>query len=377
MTKWFEEVANDASNIVSSRVRLSRNWEEYKFPSRLEPDEARTMIARLKQNFRDLGDRDGQFYEYEDLELMEKLDRTALRERRLLNRTLAEKTTPGGILCSEDERVSMVLNADDHIRLQVLASGLDLQECYAKADELDDYINEKIPYAFNEKYGYLTSYPTNVGTAMKASVVVHLPSLTMNKKFQELLGDMGRFGTTVRGVYGRGNENYGDLYEVVNQKTLGITEQEILELVANVAGQLSAQENQFREVSLSRHRLEREDRRLKALAEKRVLTDPLAFVQDRRLQLDYMQDKMTSAARTHWDREARRFAGTVAKLDALSPLKVLGRGYAMARTEEGGILRSSAQVRPGDRIELRLAQGSLGCRVEEVEGEETHGKENL
>ena len=125
------------------------------------------------------------------------------------------------------------------------------------------------------------------------------------------------------------------------------------------------------------HRLEREERRLKALAEKRVLTDPLAFVQDRRLQLDYMQDKMTSAARTHWDREARRFAGTVAKLDALSPLKVLGRGYAMARTEEGGILRSSAQVRPGDRIELRLAQGSLVCRVEEVEGEETHGKENL
>ena len=264
MTKWFEEVANDASNIVSSRVRLSRNWEEYKFPSRLEPDEARTMIARLKQNFRDLGDRDGQFYEYEDLELMEKLDRTALRERRLLNRTLAEKTTPGGILCSEDERVSMVLNADDHIRLQVLASGLDLQECYAKADALDDYINEKIPYAFNEKYGYLTSYPTNVGTAMKASVVVHLPSLTMNKKFQELLGDMGRFGTTVRGVYGRGNENYGDLYEVVNQKTLGITEQEILELVVNVAGQLSAQENQFREVSLSRHRLEREDEAYKS-----------------------------------------------------------------------------------------------------------------
>ena len=98
------------------------------------------------------------------------------------------------------------------------------------------------------------------------------------------------------------------------------------------------------------HRLEREERRLKALAEKRVLTDPLAFVQDRRLQLDYMQDKMTSAARTHWDREARRFAGAVAKLDALSPLKVLGRGYAVARTEEGGILRSSDQVQPGPGV---------------------------
>ena len=125
------------------------------------------------------------------------------------------------------------------------------------------------------------------------------------------------------------------------------------------------------------HRLEREERRLKMLSEKRALTDPMAFVQDRRLQLDYLQDKMTAAARTHWDREARRFAGAVAKLDALSPLKVLGRGYAVARTEDGGILRSSDQVQPGDRIRLRLAQGSLGCRVEEVEGEETHGKENL
>ena len=105
------------------------------------------------------------------------------------------------------------------------------------------------------------------------------------------------------------------------------------------------------------HRLEREERRLKALAEKRVLTDPLAFVQDQRLQLDYMQDKMTSAARTHWDREARQFAGTVAKLDALAPGRCWAGAMQTAWTEEGGILRSSAQVRPGDRIELRLAQG--------------------
>lgn len=125
------------------------------------------------------------------------------------------------------------------------------------------------------------------------------------------------------------------------------------------------------------HRLEREERRLKALAEKRVLTDPLAFVQDRRLQLDYMQDKMTSAARTHWDREARRFAGTVAKLDALSPLKVLGRGYAMARTEEGGILRSSDQVRPGDRIELRLAQGSLAAGWRKLKGRRPMAKKTF
>ncbi len=264
MTKWYENVTNDTSNIVYSRVRLSRNWEEYKFPGNLSTDEAREMIARLKQNFSDIDGQDGCIYGYKDLEPMEKLDRAALRERRLLNRTLSEKTTPGGFICSEDEHISMVLNADDHIRLQVLSQGLSLKECYADADALDDYIGDKIPYAFNEKYGYLTSYPTNVGTAMKASVVVHLPSLTMNKKFQEFLSDMGRFGTSVRGVYGRGNENYGDLYEIVSQKTLGITEHEILELVANVAGQLSAQEIRFREASLSKHHLEREDESYKS-----------------------------------------------------------------------------------------------------------------
>ena len=250
---------NDPSNIISSRVRLARNWEEYKFPSKLADDEARIMVGRLKNELKDLPERDGRDYEYQNLENLEELDRLALRERRLLNRTLVEKKTPGGILCSGDERVSLVLNADDHIRLQVLAPGLDLKGCYEEADKLDDYMNEKITYAYNAKYGYLTSYPTNVGTAMKASVVIHLPSLSSSKRFQDLLGDMSRFGTTVRGVFGRGSENIGDLYEVSNQKTLGMNEQEILELVANVAGQLSEQERQVREASLEKHRLIRED----------------------------------------------------------------------------------------------------------------------
>lgn len=264
MMRWFEEVKNDPSNIISSRVRLARNWEEYKFPSRLEDKEARTMIGRLKAEFRDLPERDGRDFGYQDLETMEELDKLALRERRLLNKTLVEKKTPGGMICSEDEKVSLVLNGDDHIRLQVMEAGMNLSGCYEVADRLDDYINEKISYAYNKKYGYLTSYPTNVGTAMKASVVVHLPLLSSNQQFQELLGDMGRFGTMVRGFYGRGSENIGDLYEVSNQKTLGMTEQEILDLVSNVAGQLSAQESQIRKASLEKHRMAREDEAYKS-----------------------------------------------------------------------------------------------------------------
>ena len=113
--------------------------------------------------------------------------------------------------------------------------------------------------------------------------------------------------------------------------------------------------------------LERQERRLKALAEKRVLTDPLAFVQDKRLQLDYVQQKLLTAANAQWQEEQRRFAALAAKLDALSPLKVLGRGYAMARTEDGAVLRTAAQVQSGDTIHLRLAQGGLRCTGTEKE----------
>lgn len=259
MSKWYEAVENTPSNIIFSRVRLARNWDAYKFPSRLEDKEAGAMVKQLKSELKGLPTFDGRDYEYMDFAGLESLDRTALRERRLLNRALVEKKTPGGIILSEDECVSLVLNGDDHIRMQVLAPGMALKDCHEEADRIDDYINEHICYSYTDKYGYLTSYPTNVGTGMKASVVVHLPSLSLSKRFQDLLEDMSRFGTTVRGVYGRSSENAGALYEVFNQKTLGVNEQEIMELVANVAVQLAEQETEVRQRALEKHRLVRED----------------------------------------------------------------------------------------------------------------------
>lgn len=264
MSKWYEEVKSASRGIIASRVRLARNWEEYRFPGSLSDDEAGVMIDRLKKELRGLPDTDGRDYEYLDIRRLSDLDRMALKERRLINRSMMEKKTPGGLIVSEDERVSLMLNGDDHIRIQVMGQGMSLRECYERADCLDDYINEKLPYAFSEKYGYLTTYPTNVGTGMKASVIVHLPTLSISKKFQDLLGDMGRFGAAVRGVYGRPGENPGDLYEVTNQKTLGLSEKEMIELVENVAVQLTDQENQVRKLSLEKHRLMREDEAYKS-----------------------------------------------------------------------------------------------------------------
>ena len=265
MSKWFEQVANDPSNIISSRVRLARNWEEYKFPSKLSDREANTMISRLEEKFSDLGARTGRNFSFTSLGDMPEIDRIAMRERRLLNKTLVEKKSPGAILLSDDEEASIILNGDDHLRMQIIKPGFQLNACYGEADMLDDYVNEKIYYAFSPKYGYLTSYPTNVGTGLKASVLVHLPSLNASRKFQDFMTDMAsRFGVGFRGLYGRGTDNVGDIYEVYNQKTLGISEREILDLVTYAAHQLAGQETQIRRQSLEEHRLSREDEAFKS-----------------------------------------------------------------------------------------------------------------
>lgn len=262
--KWFEYVDKEYPGAISSRVRLVRNWDQYAFPSRLTQKESMEMVRRLEQGLRDLGSFDGKKYEYAFLDELSGLDRKALRERRIFNSTIASGKMPAGVILSEEEDTSIVLNGTDHIRLQILSPGLNLEALWKRADKLDDYINERFSYAFDKKYGYLTSFPTNMGTGMRASVVLHLPSLSLGKKFSGLVSEMGRFGASVKGVYGEGNENYGSLFQVSNQKTLGLTEKEIVDLVGRVAAQLLNQESQVRSMALQKHRLECEDEAYKA-----------------------------------------------------------------------------------------------------------------
>ncbi len=264
MLKWFEQVEPERPAVISSRVRLVRNWNEYAFPSRLAQKESMEMIRRLELGLSDLGSLDGKTYEYAYLDELSELERKALRERRVFNSTIASKKTPTGIIISEEEDTSIVLNGTDHIRIQLLAVGFHLEELWRRADQLDDFINARFAYAYDEKYGYLTSFPTNVGTGMRASVVLHLPSLSMGKKFTGLVSEMARFGAQVRGLYGEGSENYGALYEVSNQKTLGLSEKEILDLVNRVALQLITQESQVRQMALEKHGLECADEAYKS-----------------------------------------------------------------------------------------------------------------
>lgn len=257
MLKWFEQMEQESGNIVCCKVRLARNWSEYVFPSRLSQDQSRELLSRLNEGLKDLGDLDGRDYESAYLSDLSELDRRALKERRILNSSILEKKSPVSLLITREEDISLVLNGMDHIRIQVLSPGLRLTEALKTADQIDDYVNARFDYAFDEKYGYLTSFPTNMGTGMRATAMVHLPSLSMGKKFPAMLNDMGRFGVSIRGVYGEGRENYGALYEISNQKTMGRTEKELTDLVNKVALQLNDQENQVREMSLKRHQIGR------------------------------------------------------------------------------------------------------------------------
>lgn len=259
MLRWFEQTDSGRPGVISSRIRLARNWEAYRFPAMLEEKESEELVHRLEFGLKDLSAVEGKQYDFAMLNDLEELDRAALRERRILNSAAVAKKEPAGLILSEDEDTSILLNGDDHIRLQLLSPGLHLEELWERADAFDDFINERFPYAFEERYGYLTSFPTNVGTGLRASVVVHLPMLSLGRKFSGLIADMSRFGTAIRGVYGEGEENFGSLYEISNQKTLGQSEKEIVDMVTKTAIQLTNQEMSVRKMSLQRRRLERED----------------------------------------------------------------------------------------------------------------------
>ena len=223
MLKWYEQVRMESgSNYISSRIRLARNWKEYKFPDKLTTAEAGEMIQRLRNELEGLDQAAGEAFYGTMVAQIPEVSRMAMRERRVFNSGIVDRKTPVGLMLSESEDISLVLNGDDHIRLQLLAPNNRLYQLWDRANRLDDCINEHVNYAFSDRYGYLTSFPTNVGTGMRANVVVHLPALSTGKQFPKLLESLTRFGVTIRGVYGTEKENPGSLYDIANAKTLGL-----------------------------------------------------------------------------------------------------------------------------------------------------------
>ena len=244
MNKWYQ--SQDVDNIIiSNRIRLARNIEAYHFPTKMDEHEASALIAQMKLTAEKLPKYSFTCIELQDLK---GLDKKQMMEHHLMSPYMFHQSLPGMMIVNQDETISIMVNEEDHLRLQGIGTGADLLETWKMVTQLDDDIETYIPYAFSEKYGYMTACPTNLGTGIRASYMLHLPLLKKTGYLAQILGAAGKFGMSIRGIYGEGTKSLGSIYQISNQRTLGRSEEEIIESVQNIATHLVAQEQNLRNI---------------------------------------------------------------------------------------------------------------------------------
>lgn len=251
MLKWYEQNVPDNDVVISSRVRLARNLESYPFSTKLQEEEAIKLVNQVKAIAPFLSEQDNRKYYACNISSLSDIDKSAMVERHIVSPLLAAKEQTTGLILSEDETISVMINEEDHVRIQAIVGGINLELAYELADKVDDIAYDKLHFAYDEKYGYLTECPTNAGTGMRASCMVFLPALSSARLIQKLIEEVGKYGMTIRGIYGEGSKSLGHMYQISNQKTLGNSEREILENLKRIVSQVVKQERKRREYMLS------------------------------------------------------------------------------------------------------------------------------
>jgi len=256
---WINADGPHGDVVMSCRARLARNIAGFPFVSRATPAQ-RHEIANLARQVL-LGGNLAQGMIWVDLLQATERDRRLLVERHLISKNHAESDIERGVAVSGDEALSVMVNEEDHLRMQILASGLQLQVVHRRVNELDDAIEEKIDYAFGRRWGYLTACPTNVGTGIRFSVMMHLPALKITNEIERVRRAAKDLHLAVRGYYGEGSESAGDFYQISNQLTLGKKEEELLEeLQDKILPRIIEYEHQSRRLLAERNEALLEDR---------------------------------------------------------------------------------------------------------------------
>lgn len=251
MLKWYEQQVPDNDVVISSRIRLARNLEYYPFAGKLRDDQAEVLVDEVKGIATILSDNSARKYYACNISTLSEIDKSAMVERHIVSPLLAEKEQTTGLILSDDETISLMINEEDHVRIQAIVGGMNLEEAYEEASKVDDIAYEKLHFAFDDKFGYLTECPTNAGTGMRASCMMFLPALGSARMIQKLIEEVGKYGMTIRGIYGEGSKSLGNMYQVSNQKTLGNSEIEIIENMKRIVTQIVSQERRRREYMLS------------------------------------------------------------------------------------------------------------------------------
>ncbi len=260
---WMEGGGPDADTVISSRVRAARNLEGHPFPCLAPDTETGTVLEKIssaaagKPDFSDFLSR--------PMARLSDLEKQALVEKHLISHFLARESKNGSLLMRRDEAVSLMINEEDHLRIQAILPGLQLEEAWREAGYYDDVLEKELDYAFDERYGYLTACPTNIGTGLRASVMLHLPALVATRQINRYLGALSRVGLAVRGLYGEGTEIIGNLVQVSNQVTLGQSEDEVIGNLYSVIRQVIEQEQNARQALLDKKRADLADKAWRAL----------------------------------------------------------------------------------------------------------------
>lgn len=245
--------------VVSTRIRLARNLKDYPFPIRLPADKACEIVDKVGEA---LKDSDIRFHRI-DLDSVSDAIRVAMIERHLVSPDFISAKEGRAVFLSDDNAISIMVNEEDHIRLQVIKDGFEPDEAFKIANEIDNILSKKLEFAFHKRLGYLTQCPTNLGTGMRASVMLHLPALEMSGAVYRIGANLSKLGLTMRGLYGESTKPAGAFFQLSNQVTLGISEKAAIENLRNITTQLIAQEMRARETALSK--IELEDRIHRAL----------------------------------------------------------------------------------------------------------------
>lgn len=260
ISPWMKKEGPDADIVLSSRVRLARNLNNVPFPIAATKEQLEEVITTASDHFAQKGHKRFGQIELLKMEDMKKNEKRVLVEKHLISPNLSDESKAGAVLLSEDESLSIMVNEEDHFRIQVLLSGFQLKEGLTYANEMDDWMEDRVDFAFKEDRGYLTSCPTNVGTGIRASVMMHLPALVITRQMNRILPAINQLGLVVRGIYGEGSEALGNLFQISNQITLGKSEEDIVEDLRSVVSQLIQQERAAREALLQQSKLQLEDR---------------------------------------------------------------------------------------------------------------------
>lgn len=242
--EWLRGTGPESDIVMCSRIRLARNLADFPFTNRASRGEKLEIEGQIKSAL----NRADASLSYFDVNAMGPVDRQFLVERQLISRELASAEGPRGVAIGPRENVAVMVNEEDHLRIQVMNSGLSLREVWDEINALDDRLEESLDYAYNSQLGYLTACPTNVGTGIRVGVMLHLPALAQSKKIERVFRSLHKINLAVRGLYGEGTQAFGDFYQISNQRTLGASELELIRNITDAVPKIISYEREARQV---------------------------------------------------------------------------------------------------------------------------------